>query len=41
MDILEKYYQKFKEYDRGEKEYEKCNYDFLSENLPYAPNISD
>lgn len=34
MDILEKYYQKFKEYDRGEKEYEKCNYDFLSENLP-------
>lgn len=34
MDLLKEYFDKFKALDLGEKEYEKCNYDFLNENLP-------
>ena len=34
MDLLKEYYEKFKKLDAGEREYEKCNYEFLNENLP-------
>ena len=34
MDLLKEYYEKFKKLDSGEREYEKCNYEFLNENLP-------
>lgn len=30
MDLLKEYYEKFKKLDSGEREYEKCNYEFLN-----------